>query len=123
MSRFVDVTASDEIVLANGDRCTVRQKLTAEEDAALTRNLMRLKFDTSKGEAQVEEGDWHLQRVRIAEAYLLGWDFKDNSKKVVPFTPENIRRLDSDTINEIATAIDALQGKRKEEGQKNAVAN
>ncbi len=120
-SRFVNKAASDEIVLANGDKVTVRQRLTAEEDALLVRNMMRLKFDASKGEAQVEEGDWHLQRLNICEAYCLGWNFTDDGGNSVLCTPETIRQLDSDTINEIATAIDVFQKQRRESHEKNGL--
>ena len=118
MSRFVDIEASDEITLANGDKVTVRQRLTAPEDAELVRRLMRMRIDAKTGAVQAEEGDWHLQRVHICEAYLLGWDFRDDEGKVMGFERALIRQLDQDTVVEIATAIDALQAARREAAEK-----
>ena len=120
MNRFVNVEATDEITLANGDKVMVRQRLTAEEDASLVRNLMRLSFDVSSGEAKVTEGDWHLQRLRICQTYVKGWNFTDNDGKEVLCGYGTIAKLDSDTVNEIAEAIDALQKTRKETFAKNA---
>lgn len=118
MSRFVNRQATDEITLSNGDRVQVRQRLAAAEDAELTRCLMRLKVDASTGKVDVQEGDWHLQRLVVIKAYVVGWDFKDDEGKPVPFDPTLIDDLDGDTIDEIARAIDAQQKARKEASEK-----
>ncbi len=114
MSRFVNRQATDEIVLTNGDTLQVRQRLTAAEDAELTRNLVQLKFDAKTGEAEVVTGDWHLMRQATVRAYVVTWDFKDDEGNLVAYATKLVDTLDSETVDEIAKAIDGLQTKRKD---------
>jgi len=110
----VNQAATDEIVLSNGDSVQVRQRLTAREEAELSRNLIQLKYDVKTGEANVEVGEWYLQQLVIVKAYLLGWDFRDDEGELQAYRPELVLQLDGDTVSEIAKAIDACQAKRKE---------
>ena len=118
MSRFVNRTAIDEIVLANGDRVTVRQRLTAAESADLTRNMMHLRFDSNTKQVELAEGNWHRQRIEIARAYIVSWSFTDEAGVSVPYLPALIEDLDEATITEITAAIDALQTQHREESEK-----
>lgn len=106
--------ATDELILAGGDKVKVRQRLTAAEEAELTRGLMRLRVDGATGTVDVQEGDWHLQRLAVVKAYILGWNFTDEDGTPVPFNLEKVDDLDGDTIEEIARLIDVAQKERRE---------
>ena len=120
MSRFVNRQATDKIDLANGDKVEVRQRLTASEEAELTRCLMRLRFDSKSGQVDIQEGDWHLQRIAIVKAYLVGWTFTDDEGNPVAFEPAIIDDLDGATVTEIAQGIDKLQAEHTAANAKNA---
>ena len=120
MSRFVNRQATDKITLANGDKVEVRQRLIAAEESELTRCLMRLRFDSKSGQVDIQEGDWHLQRIAIVKAYLVGWTFTDDEGNPVTFEPGIIDDLDGATITEIAQSIDKLQADRTAVNAKNA---
>lgn len=120
MSRFVDRAATDEVTLANGDRVWVRQRLTGEDQALLSRELVKMSLDAASGEVAVEEFTWYNQQVAVCRAYLVRWDFRDDEEQAVPFSPEAVNRLDDYTVAEIAQAVDRLQKTRREAFQKKA---
>lgn len=119
MSRFVDRAATVEITLRNGDKVQVREKLTGVEQAALTRNLVKLKFDAADSKMTMEEGDWHLQRIDIIKAHVVSWDFTDDAGQSVPYTPEAVDTLDTETVAELGEAIANMQRKQAEAIEKN----
>lgn len=112
MSRFVDRNASDEIVLANGDRVTVRQKLTAPEQTELSRQLFPMRLDQRTNQVHIEPEDYRIQKLRLVKAYLVDWSFADDAGTPVPFAAARIDELDQDTIDEIAEGIDRLIAER-----------
>lgn len=118
MSRRVNREAIDEIVMANGDRVWVRQKLTAVEQAELTKQIVNLRYDGESNETVLKEGDWHLSKVNICRAYILRWDFKEDDGTEIPCTPEVIGELDQETVNEISAVIDRLQAEHREMREK-----
>ena len=108
MSRFVNKAATVEIPLANGDKIWVRERLTATEEAELTRSLIRVRFDPGENQVRMEEGDWHLQRVAVVRAYVTGWNFRDGDAEM-PFSLGAIEPLVTATGNESAEAVEELQ--------------
>lgn len=118
VSRFVDMAATVEIPLANGDKVWVRERLTAVEQARLTKSLIKVRFDPVEGKIQMDEGDWHLQQVAVVKAYLTGWDFTNGVGDDVPFSTEAIECLDTETVHEIAFAVDLLQKAQAEAREK-----
>lgn len=120
MSRFVDDSATDEVTLSNGDKVWIRQRLTAPEQAALTRSLVTVQVDTATMQAREIAADWTSAYLGIVRAYLVNWNFRDDSGNAVPFSRPMIEKLDEDTVNEIARAIDVAQKTRKVSAEKNA---
>lgn len=118
MSRFVDQGATAVITLTDGDTVQVRQRLTASEEAVLQQKLITIHADMSLGDIKVEKIAWHLQRLHICQAYVTGWNFTDDRGQPVPFDPALVETLDADTVNEIATAVEDIQKKRRAQFQK-----
>ena len=125
MSRFANLTATDVVILRNGDQVKVRQTLTAEESAVLKKNLIHFEYATEEGgnsQVVVKGGEWYFQRIEICRAYIVGWDFKDDSGAPVTYSSELVGSLTEDTVDEISEAIDGLQQARREEFAKKGIA-
>lgn len=118
MSRFVS-EKTVEVTLADGDHVWVRERLNAAQQADLARHMMHVRFDAATRQMVADEGDWHRNRIEICRAYLVRWDFVDESGQPVEYRPALVETLDPDAVAEIAEAIDALQTARQETARKN----
>ena len=116
MSRFVR-PETRTLVLANGDRLTVRKRLTAGETRAQYARMY------SRGEGR---DALLLSGMGLIVAYLLDWDFRDDDDRPVvirDLSPDElatvIDSLDLKSFHEIKTAIEAhekeMQAERADE--------
>lgn len=60
------------------------------------------KFDYESGRKEL---DWLMYKTLVIETYMKGWDAADDSGKPVPFTKENVEKLDPDVANALIDAF------------------
>ncbi len=120
MSRFVDKTATDEIILKNGDRVQVRRGLTAAELGALYEAAAQMEYDTVTQQAKMTGVRWGSGRSRTLKAYIVDWNFQDDDGKPVPYKPELVDELDEATVDELNEALGKLMEARDAERTKKA---
>lgn len=118
MSKIVDRSAVDEIILSDGDRVQVRSRLTASEQAALAGRMIRYETDTASGQVKQSGIDPFAIKLAIVRAYLVGWDFKDDEGQPIVFAVDLLDSLDPLVSEEIALGIDKLQTARQQEWSK-----
>lgn len=121
MSKVVNRTAVDEIILADGDRVTVRQQLAAAEEAILANSAIRCVVDSASGVVRMSDIDPFRARIEICKAYVVGWNFRDDDGAPIPYTPAIVDELDGAVVVEIAENIDRLQRARREVQEKKGV--
>lgn len=96
------------VELSDGDWVNLKQKLDYGEasvlyDATYRSNMASPDPTTSR---EVRMAVFNTQRILL---YVMEWSFIDDEHKPLPVNAENIRRLDSETANELHEAITAVE--------------
>lgn len=94
--RFV-TPAIVRLALPDGDWIDVKRELTTGE-------LFDLFAAMRNAQSAVDPSRVLLAR---AEAYLLDWSFVDQDDRPVPYSPDQLRQLDTDSWRELWAALEA----------------